>query len=220
MGLVRSGAGVGGGTLRVYDPDTVALENIARSLYRTEDLDQNKAVALCSSMKQVFPGTVLEPSSTAAPTEANDYQEFDLIVDASGDHAFSAWLSHERRNSRVPPLLICYVSGRGAAVVSYAQVDAGASCFSCLRPADPGSQWNPLTQLEEAGSHQIGPCGESYMPYAVGAPMMAAGLLVTHILDVVRGVDERPARCIVLAPGRARDFPSQAPSSCPCGLPQ
>jgi hypothetical protein len=213
MALARSGAGVGGGTLTIYDPDHVTVENIARSAFDTRHIGLNKAEALASMLRATLVDVSLSPIAADVPTAPSELVA-DLIVDASGDHAFSTWLSAQKLTDSVPPIIFCWVSGPGAAVVTYLQTAPTDSCLACLGPADAGSQWNPLI-ASETPVHLTGPCGESFMPYSVGAPMMAAGLAVTHMLDWARGILGSPVRSIALSP-TARLLPTHAPDSCGC----
>lgn len=213
MALARCGAGTGNGNLTIYDPDYITVENIVRSAYDTRHVGLNKADALASMLRGTLVDISIAPISLAAPADTKALGG-DLLIDASGDHAFSTWLSEQKLTDEVPPILFCWVSGKGAAVVTYLQARARDSCLACLGPADPGSRWNPLI-AGDAG-HVTGPCGESFMPYSVGAPMLAAGLAVTHALDWARGVDAPAVRSIVLSAEVAGPLPAESPDPCTC----
>lgn len=214
MGLARSGAGADGGNLTIYDPDTVSVENIVRSAFDTRHIGINKAEALASMLRGTLVGISISPAARAAPT-VTDELAADLVVDASGDHAFSTWLSEQKLTNKVPPILFCWVSGPGAAAVTYLQAEMSDSCLACLGVADAGSPWNPLNAHNDPG-HLTGPCGESFMPYSVGAPMLAGGLAVSHALDWARDNWAPSMRSIILSPAAAKALPPESPPTCGC----
>jgi hypothetical protein len=215
MALVRAGAGSGGGELVVFDPDRVGAENLPRSAYDARHIGLGKADALAQMLRLAVVDLNVSAQASQAPTVAVELAA-DIVVDASGEHSFSCWLSAECRQGRVGPVLFVWISGQGAAAVTYLQGSASAACLACLGIADAGSEWNPLTNPSEAASHQLGSCGESFMPYSVSAPMVAAGLALTHTLDWARDPEISGGRSLVLAPDRARAVPTAAPScNCP-----
>lgn len=214
MALARSGAGADNGNLTIYDPDTVTVENIVRSAFDTRHIGTNKAEALASMLRSTLVGVSITPLGKAAPTQTDEFAA-DLVIDASGDHAFSTWLSEQKLTDKVPTILFCWVSGPGAAVVTYLQAKMSDSCLACLGPADEGSVWNPLIARGDPG-HLTGPCGESFMPYSVGAPMLAGGLAIAHALDWVRGNWAPSMRAIILSPTEAKALPPGSPPPCVC----
>jgi len=214
LALVRAGAGSGSGELKIFDNDNVAVENITRSAFDSRQLGLNKAAAISEMASTVLIDASVSGNASSAPMTASQY-ECDLIIDATGDHSYSTWLSNERMLGRVPPVLFAWVSGQGAAVVSYLQADTNSSCLACLGTADSNSDWNPLLDPLEAAAHQLGSCGESFMPYSVAAPMTASALACSHALSWVSAQSVTRIGSVVLAPDRAKPLPAVVPT-CGC----
>lgn len=211
--LVRSGAGSLGGSLTIIDHDEVGPENLGRSLFDARHLGLNKAEALVEMLKHTMIGAAIEALPSRAPHDPDAYNS-DIVIDATGDHGFSTWLSEQRLHGLVPPVLFSWIGGQGVAVASYLQIDSDASCLACLGIADKGSEWN-VTVVREGDGHgvQTGPCGESFMPYSVAAPMMASSLALAHLLDLVAQRGGSAFRSIAIHADHGRTV-SQTPTAC------
>ncbi|CAD7730803.1 hypothetical protein LMG31884_45340 [Xanthomonas hydrangeae] len=210
--LVRSGGGSLGGSLLIIDHDDVGPENLGRSLYDARHLGMKKVDALVQMLRHSTIGAVVEARPATAPYDPEAYIA-DILIDATGDHGYSTWLSEMRAQGLVPPVLFTWIGGHGAAVGAYLQIDAEAPCLACLGIADGHSKWNvTVTHDGEAPGIEVGPCGESFMPYSVAAPMMASSLALAHLLDNAAGRVGPSFRSIAIDLKRGRSLCDTPPA--------
>jgi len=114
-GLVRLGAGTGGGELLLVDPDELAPGNLGRHTLGMESLRQAKVTALAARLGFEFPHAKVTPRQRFAAFPGDLVG--DLVINASGEEALSEAMNFHRLKlpeCRRPPSLHVWVTGEGA----------------------------------------------------------------------------------------------------------
>ncbi|WP_420563924.1 ThiF family adenylyltransferase [Thalassobaculum sp.] len=229
QGIARSGAGTGPqGALDLYDPDKLLPDNLGRHLLGIEDLLQAKADRVAARLRSEAPRLTIDSYVTDALGRISQMSGYDLIVEATGEERVALALNEraqqERRAGRIfPPILHCWLTGNGAAAQTFLNRVDDKACLRCLRPdlAQRGRYWPLKPKVDQELRVPADGCGGSYVPYAVSAPMIAAGLAVEAILDWAKG-DPRPTlRTLNIDQSRTEHHKNVSPSrhpACPaCG---
>ncbi len=185
--LVRLGAGTGGGALILCDPEPLWPENLGRHVLGFDGLFDYKVTALRQRLAQEFPYANIGAIINDARQWPNLFQA-DLVIDATGEQALSSVLSQAHQyqlteRSNCPPMAFTWVCGNGEAVQAL-WTDAGnRACYDCLWHFEPNGGMTERFRVSDAPvqSKLVG-C-RSITPYAVTAPLAAAGLCAQMIAD-------------------------------------
>jgi hypothetical protein len=147
----------------------------------------------------------------------------DLLIDATGEEALSRALNHELliRRPRAAAGIFVWLTGQGAAAQALYLASAadGRGCLACCRPF--GS--SPVVMLEGAMAAPVAAaCGEAeFMPYAVAAPAIAAGLGAAMAMDWAAGTVQPAFRTVRVDHAVTREVPSEdvqaRPNCLECG---
>ena len=128
-------AAAGVGTLRLIDPDTVAMSNLQRQvIYSMDDLGRDKTAAAADALSALNPNVKLEPRPVAL-TEANAAQLLagcDLVLDGTDDFSTRFAVNAACQKLQVP--LVSGAIGRWTGQVA---VFPGRPCYRCLVPDVP-----------------------------------------------------------------------------------
>lgn len=185
--LARSGAGMGGGRLTLYDSDRIMPANLGRHILGFTALNRNKAEAVRAHLLETVPHLEVDARPVDAMTALRDLARHDLIIDATGEEAFSIAFNHEvlRRGAGFPPCLHIGLHGNGAAAEGLLRDGPTAACYKCLKP-----------KLSEAPRHRVlrpgvtpiiqqnYACGDPlFVPYPISRGVAAAGLALDMALD-------------------------------------
>ncbi len=192
IALAQLGAGLAGGRLVLIDHDILSARNTARHRLGADKVGTNKALACKECVEQAFPGL----SVSGLPLKVEQCQSrvmaAQFAIDATGEHAvgdlLNAWrLEQSASGGASPALLHVWVEGNGAAVQSYFSSDPNGGCYRCLQPDLLLPPRFPVLRRDADVSVATG-CGEApFSPYGPAAPMAAAALATSHVLDWVRG---------------------------------
>lgn len=224
-GLVRLGAGSGGGQLTLVDPETLGPENLGRHALGYPSLFKGKAVAMRDELKRQFPLSNVDAIGKPAQ-EVGALFRADLVVDTTGEEALSEQLNARRLDSGTKtPVLHTWILGNGEGVQSLWCQGRTHACYRCglLLPRTDGSRQERYPVLEAAAERRLIGC-RAFTPYAVGAPIAAAALALEVIGDWLqnRGDPSPRFRTRLTARAQARKVKSQdaAPlDGCPaCGV--
>ena len=128
-------AAAGVGTIRLADPDVVALSNLQRQvLYDTSDVGAPKVERAAARLAGLNPHAVVEPRAGAftAETAADLLDGCDLVLD--GTDSFPARFSVNAAAVAAGVPLVSGALGRWTGQVG---VFTGRPCYSCLVPETP-----------------------------------------------------------------------------------
>lgn len=180
--LVKAGAGIGGGLLRLVDNQLLTAGNIGRHRLGVNHLGVNKAEGLVAEIKVGMPSA----NVTALPADAYSLalNGFDLIVDATGEQALGQWLAGQqtakymkgaREGKTFTPLLHVWIEGSGEAVRSLLRQRPSEGCYRCL--CDYEAEGQLLSVI--GGIRAVlagGGCEGQYVAYPASVSVQAAAL--------------------------------------------
>lgn len=205
--LAQMGAGRDEGRLSLLDSDTLETTNLGRHWLGLQEVGLNKAEACKRRIDTELPGAAVSAWPLNLAERLDRLQEFDLVIDATGEHDVSELLNESCRRwqlSSGPTLLHIWIEGRGAAVQSFISSEPAFACYRCLQPdLNLPSRVTPLRP--EAPREIDGACGESgFTPYGPAAPTMAAALASAHVTDWAIGRARPLLRTLVIDPAVTR----------------
>lgn len=216
-GLVRLGAGSGGGKLTLIDPEKQEPENLGRHALGYPSLFKPKAVALQEELQRQFPVAVIESVEKPAESVGSIFKT-DLVIDAGGEESLSELLNARRIESETSkPLLHAWIIGNGDGVqVLWTQGRKHACYRCCLRlPRADGAREERYPTLKGEPQRRMIGC-KAFTPYAVGAPMAAAALVMEMVGDWLQHGDPSPRfRTRLTARAPAHKVKSQDPAPLP-----
>ncbi|MDB5987844.1 MAG: thiF family protein [Nevskia sp.] len=215
--LVRSGAGMGGGSLSLIDPDRLGAGNLGRHYLGLPDLDAPKADALRAQLIRDYPGV----SVSAVPRfveSLSNLTGYDLVINAAGIESVSDWLSHTFRSGGFPPVLHAWIEGNGAVAVAYLEDRPDLACCRCFRTAAPGGQSIFLRDDYEVKESTAGGCDGLFVPFSVAAVLHATALATQLSLDWLASRQSPRLRVTICDPQEPRAVENHDPakrSACP-----
>jgi len=190
--LVRLGAGTGKGRLLLIDPDILLPENLGRHVLGYQHLFEYKARALASVLQANFPFSKIEALMESA-VEYPTLFEADLVIEATGDEALATSLNARHvTESPNTPVVHSWILGNGEAVQAIWVGGKEHACYRCLRKVDTGGGLQERFPVlkEDTERRQIG-C-RAFTPYAISAPVQAAGQVAEMVVDWLKLGSPRP----------------------------
>lgn len=208
--LVRSGAGLGGGKLTIIDKDYLGVGNIGRHKLGFESLYSFKSDALAKQLNISFPTVDIEPINK----NVKDYSltnDFDLIINATGEQSLSDWLSITLNKGHFSPVLTVWIEGPGTVVRTILQPTKADACYRCLADANRKPLYLSVNEEYEIklGGHG---CESLYVEYPATAAVFAASLASAHIMDWVNGEGTPLLRTMVIDCKYTRNSDDQDPT--------
>jgi molybdopterin/thiamine biosynthesis adenylyltransferase len=213
--LVRGGAGLGEGRFDIIDYGVFEAGNIGRHRLGLESLDLNKATALVKQILVSFPSAKLNPISKDA--KSCSLENFDFIINATGEQALGDWLSLELNHKKFVPLLHVWIEGPGTAVRTILQTTLENACFRCLIDNNRNPIYPTVTETYEIKMAGQG-CESLYVPFPATTSAFAASLAASHIMDWVNGEGAPLLRTMVIDKKYHQQSHDQNPvkqSNCP-----
>jgi molybdopterin/thiamine biosynthesis adenylyltransferase len=225
--LAQCGCGSGKGSLTLYDNEKLSPANLGRHVLGVPFIDRNKAVGVANFLKTQLPPldvTARDRNFTWADLTGGSY---DLVIDATGEEAFSIALNAHAVQGRreTPPVLFVWLAGNGAAARAILTGSPEHACFKCLKTDLTGGERFPTLQAGvEVSLMNARGCGDTaFAPFPVTRPVAAAAMACDMVLDWSNGgafhhfrahvFDERLARLTKSGnPGPLRQCPA-------CGAP-
>lgn len=186
--LSQLGAGYDNGLLTIFDNDVLKMGNLGRHILGVAYVGERKSESLKHYLKgQGFHSNVIAKGKFSMGL---DFSEFDLILDATGDQAFSLNLSHKVSRFRYLGgsvlLAHSWISGFGHTAKSL--LDNGISgCYGCQfdysKQPVKGELYPSFSSGKPPNATDVfkRSCGENHLPFGSEASMLAASL-VTQLL--------------------------------------
>jgi hypothetical protein len=222
--LAQSGAGHEGGSLLLFDEQELAPANVGRHQLGLRWVGVNKATAIRAHLGQLLPDREVIATEGNVLKYLDDLRDCDLVIDVTGERSISDALnSHflESRRSGKPTakLIFGWLVANGVAAQGLIIDGDEGACFRCLRQKDGGPRFQIVKTDHPALITPASCMDGAYFAYGVGAPMMAAGLVLQMTLDLLA---ERPSpklRTIRINHEATNQIKDQDPSrleGCPC----
>jgi molybdopterin/thiamine biosynthesis adenylyltransferase len=190
--LIRLGAGAGNkGRLTLIDPDSVLPGNLGRHVLGFPALLLPKAQALKDELSSQFPYTSVRAFVGDAREHARLFDE-DLIIDATGDEAFSIALSrsHQERlqvSSSTPPMLHAWIAGNGEAAQCLFVDGKKGGCYRCMWVDEPEGKMKERFPLLKSDIKVRYLGCQAVTIFPVSAAMSGAALADDMVIDWLRG---------------------------------
>jgi len=152
----------------------------------------NKAKAIADLTQKQFPHLNVDTRPVDA-RETRELLEADIVVDATGEEAFSTYLNEkviERRlgGKKAPVVVYTWIAGAGVAVQSLLVDSQKTGCYRCLRvESSDGELGERYSAVKKGPSRMLRVGCESYMPFPVSTSVQAAALAADVLLDWARG---------------------------------
>lgn len=190
--LVRLGAGAGAGRLLLIDPQILLPENLGRHALGYSALFENKARAMARELQASFPLARIEIATESA-IEYSSLFDAHLVIDATGDEAVATALNARHlEEAPTTPLLHAWILGNGEAAQALWVGGDKHACYRCLRIVDHDGQLQDRFPVlkDETERRQVG-C-HAFTPYAISAPLQAAGLVAEMVVDWLKSKSPSP----------------------------
>lgn len=223
--LAQSGAGSKAGRLVLFDDQTLTSSNLGRHLLGLPYLGQNKAKGCADLIRMQLPFLDIEARPVDIQKHFKTLDEFDLIIDATGEEALSLALNEFAVGKRpnFPPIVYSWIVGNGGAAQAMLCDGPDHACYKCSKP-DLSKQPRVRVMRQDAGSElrRMGACGDGlFAPFPVSASMAAAALALDLVLAWNNGKPGSLLRTRMLDPAQsiaAKDTTLAPSAACPaCG---
>lgn len=218
--LIQSGAG-NNADLYLVDNQLLNPGNLGRHLLNFGDIGKPKASSLAVELGRFHPELNIVPINSDAKMILSRISDCDLIIDATGVESVSEELNWEAIKARIDQrqfhLLHVFMFGNGIAAQSFLNVGGDFACYRCLRP-NLEQQWHddPRKNVKTIGDVAPASCGDGpYVPYAVDAPVMAAGLALRAVLDFFSGTPGQRLRQVTVNVEEAKPPNNKSPKPVP-----
>jgi hypothetical protein len=188
--LTQLGAGYDNGLITIFDNDVLKAGNLGRHILGISYVGEKKSESLKHYLKgQGFHSKVIARGKFSMGL---DFSEFDLILDATGDQAFSLNLSHKvsRFRGLGGRILLAHswISGFGHTAKSL--LDNGISgCYGCQfdysKKPVKSELYPSLSRGKSPNATDVfkRSCGENHLPFGSEASMLAASLVIQLLYD-------------------------------------
>jgi len=209
--LVKAGAGDGVGQLGLVDSDLLMPGNLHRHILGKQYLTRNKAKAMKHFLDIDYALHNIT-SHNIDIAEMENLEEFDILIDATGDQTLSLEINRLRLASKAPTVLHAWIEGAGLSAQAFLAENDHA-CMRCLYDTDGSpiysannnkSEDNPFVQ--EQG------CSIFYLPFGSSISMQAAGMVAGMVVEWAQGKVRNRLRTIRFDLDQTRDMPPQNPT--------
>lgn len=226
--LAQCGCSSGKGSLTLYDSEKLSPANLGRHVLGVPYVDRNKAVGVTEFLKtQLPPLDVMARDRDFAWTDMSR-GSYDLVIDATGEEAFSIALNAHAVQGRpdTPPVLFVWLAGNGAAARAILTGSPDRACFKCLKTDLAGGERFPILKAGvEIAPINVRGCGDTaFAPFPVTRPVTAAAMACDMVLDWSKGGTFHHFRAQIFDERLARITKSGSPGplgQCPaCGARQ
>lgn len=222
--LAQCGVGSGKGELTLVDPDILYPANLGRHLLGAPYLYVNKATACAEFIQWQLPPLNIRPVPDAAGLDIGSGR-YDLVIDATGEEAYSIALNHRAVKERPasPPVLFVWLEGNGAIAKSFLTSESTHACLKCLKPVLAQSPRHRTLKTDvRIVFERNAACGDgTFVPFPVSRSVGAAALACDHVLDWATGIQNSHFRSRTFDHAKAYNINDGSPKPslhCPaCG---
>lgn len=226
--LVQIGAGFGKGNLTLYDPDKLQPGNLGRHILGVKYLDEYKSTALAHSIRNDDLGAELVSVETRFLPEVDKLKDYDLVINATGDEAFSLLLSQAfydltQNNIYKPTLVHGWISGFGNSAKALLE-DGRRGCYACQFKYKRGSIKEDIypTLSHSMVTKDFAPfkrsCSELHLPFATDASLMATSMVIQLVQSRAKNAANLLMRGVSDVAERLKDQLLKKRPGCPiCG---
>lgn len=184
--LIKSGAGFSQ-PLTIVDSDKYGEENFSRHYLGLPSVGKNKAEEMKDAMLSQCRGMNGGVSDLKIVAITKNFEDafgednelpYDIILDTTGNEAFSNYLGRRLCKMQKMPLYICgYIYGRSHAVCTSVIKDTQKACLKCI---DDFAKETLLPKLPD-DEYIVDSCNSVYIPFPITASISAANLMMTAL---------------------------------------
>lgn len=184
--LIKSGAGFNQ-PLTIIDSDIYGVENFSRHYLGLSSVKKNKALEMKNAMLNQCRGAdefshnlkiIAITRNFEEEFDENSELPYDIILDMTGNEAFSNYLGRRLCKMQKMPLYICgYIYGRSHAVCASVIKDTQKACLKCI---DDFAKETLLPKLPD-DEYIVDSCNSVYIPFPITASISAANLMMTAL---------------------------------------
>jgi molybdopterin/thiamine biosynthesis adenylyltransferase len=189
--LAQCGCGSGNGSLTLYDSEKLSPANLGRHVLGVPFIDRNKAVGVAEFLKTQLPPLDVTARNRGFTWDDLTRGNYDLVIDATGEEAFSIALNAHAVQGRpdTPPVLFVWLAGNGAAARAILTGSPDHACFKCLKTDLAGGERFPTLKAGvEVALLNVRGCGDTaFAPFPVTRPVTAAAMACDMVLDWSNG---------------------------------
>lgn len=189
--LIKSGAGFNQ-PLTIIDSDKYRVENFSRHYLGLSSVGKNKASEMKDAMLSQCHGSNEFSRNFKIVAINRDFEDefdekcerpYDIILDTTGNEAFSNYLGRRLCKMQKMPLYICgYIYGQSRAVCASVIKDAQKACLKCV---DDFVKETLLPKLPE-DEYIVDSCNSVYIPFPITASISAANLMMTALFKALQ----------------------------------
>ena len=184
--LIKLGAGNGSGVLTLIDSDKFEAANIGRHFLGYPSINMPKVQALRHDLLRLMPTLNIKCFDTNAnKLQFSDLEQYDLIIDATGEEAIGNHLCSVLSGKT---LLSLWIEGNGLAARGLLHHRSGGACYHCIRHYE--LEGKLLSIKNNPGIILSGGCRTPYVTYPVMAAIEAANLGAMMVLDWANNIYE------------------------------
>ena len=189
--LIKSGAGFNR-PLTIIDSDTYGVENFSRHYLGLASVGKNKASEMKDAMLSQCQGSnefsrnfkiVAINRNFEDEFDENCELSYDIILDTTGNEAFSNYLGRRLCKMQKMPLYICgYIYGQSRAVCVSVIKNSQKACLKCV---DDFAKEKLLPKLSD-DEYIVDSCNSVYIPFPITASISAANLMMTALFKALQ----------------------------------
>lgn len=188
--LVKSGIS----NLTLVDKDTLTAGNIYRHLLGLEYVGQNKTKAISKYIEKNIPfvkvNTIEDKIEDLIENYILDFEEFDLIMSATGNHNVNRWINkYVKHNNVTAPVVYLWneVLGIGNHVLFINNKNTG--CFECIMGDDENGLYDKTSYCErgQVFTKKYNGCSSTFLPFGSIHSLKTVSLGVELALKYLNG---------------------------------
>lgn len=186
--LIRSGAGMGNKSFKLFDFDTYGPHNFSRHTLNSSDFGKNKAIALKRRLEQATHLKLnIEAKNVDFTFDADHMSTYDIIIDATGRGPISKRLAYLLRQITCPKKPIIIHGLNYAGIASMVFIDYSDGCYNCFfgdKSVFIDGVYDRLKNHNNKNPKKIS-CGNTYTPYDAAVSVMTAALIQEAVLSTL-----------------------------------
>lgn len=207
--LAKAGAGDGSGQLALVDFDRLDSGNLHRHILGKQYLTKNKAKAMKHYLDVDYALQNITSHSIGIVAMEN-LEDFDILIDATGDQTLSLEINRWRLSSKAPIVLHAWIEGAGLSAQAFL-AEKDYACMRCLYDGNGESLYSTDINKNDHFVQEQG-CSTYYLPFGSSLSMQAAGMVAGMVIEwAQRKQVKNHLRTIRFDLEQTRDIPDQDP---------
>ena len=179
--------------LTIVDYEQLLEENIFRHVLGMEYVNHYKCEALKTYIQKNIPEvritTLVEKIEEAITEEDINFEDYNLIISAAGNHNLNRWINSWMINNRIKVPVVylwneVYGIGNHVAYIKY----GNCGCYECFfdRDEETGELYDKTSYCKRGQiiTESVGGCGKTYVPYGNLVSLKTMLLCLEMVKDI------------------------------------